>query len=269
MRSFVFLLVLGNILIFALSAGWFGGGAGDGAAAMPAENSEAHVPLSPDRIKIVSRGEPPPIPEQPKQCLDWRNLPAPQVAALEKLAAGNKLLSLIREETQAASASYWAYIPAPTGGKAASEKKALELKTMGVKSYQLVQEGVADLWAISLGVFDSEQAAAEALAAFKKAGVRSARQGVKAETPALFHVRLNGLPNVLAAARKLADPVLPADCTGDGSAPPNRAAGAVSAGPEAAVAVATPVPAPATVVNAVGAVVAPAQSVAAKAVTRP
>ena len=261
MRSLVFLLVLGNILIFALSAGWFGGAAGDGAAATPTDSAEAHVPLSPDRIRIVSRGEPPPIPDAPKQCFDWPSLSTPQVAAVEKLAAGNKLLSLVREETQAAKASYWVFIPAPTGGKAASERKVQELKTLGVKKFQLVQEGVTEQWSISLGDYDSEAAAAEALAALRKIGIRSARHGVKAETPAQFHVRLSGPSNILATARKLVDPAVPVDCTADGDTPPGRANGSAVVSSPADAAQAPPL--------TPAALVAPAQPVVAKTAQRP
>lgn len=212
-RTLVFVLVLGNILVFSLSAGWFGS-AGD-AATTPVEAPEAHVPLSPDRIRIVSRGEPPPIVEPPKQCLEWRDLPSTQIAALEKLAAGNKALSLVRDETQASISSYWVFIPAPAGGRVASEKKANELKTLGIKEFQLVQESTADHWSISLGVYDSEADAAAGLAAFKKSGVRSAKLGLKAETPARFRVRLSGVASALAPARRLSDLAAPGDCEGE------------------------------------------------------
>ena len=208
MRKLVFLLVLGNIVVFALSAGWLGSGEGEAVTA----SGETHQPLSPDRIRIVSRGEPPPLPELPKRCLEWGDLSAAQAGELEKLAGGNKSLGLLREETQAASASYWVFIPAPAGGKAGSEKKAAELKALGIKSFELVQEGGTDRWAISLGVHASEAQAEAALAGLRKAGVRSAKVGIKQQTPARFRIRLTGTEPALAPAQKLGELSAPAEC---------------------------------------------------------
>lgn len=223
-RSLVFLLVFSNLIMFALSAGWFGGGA------TPAAPVPGHQALSPERIRIVSRGEPPPLLPKVRQCVEWKGLAGSQAAAIERAAANHKDLALVREETQAASRSYWVYIPIAKGGRAAGEKKAAELKPLGVKSYRLVEDGADGSWAISLGTYDSEAKARDALAAFKKSGVRSAQHGKNFESPAQFRIRLSGPSESLAAARKLADPVAPVDCSPDGgnavtngAAPPENA----------------------------------------------
>ncbi|HET6719559.1 MAG TPA: SPOR domain-containing protein [Rhodocyclaceae bacterium] len=229
-RSLVFLLVFGNIIVFALSAGWFGGGAA------PSVPVVGHQPLSPERIRIVSRGEPPPLQPKLKQCLEWTALPGSQAAAIEKLAAGLKDLALLREETRAATRSHRVFIPVPKGGKSAGEKKAAELKTLGVKTYRLVEGGSNGAWAVVLGTYDSEDKARDALAAFKKTGVRSAQHDVQVEAPAQFRIRLSGPSEALLAARKLADPVTPAECpaerengAADGAVPDSAPAAAAPA----------------------------------------
>ena len=68
-----------------------------------------------------------------------------------------------------------------------------------------------------LGTYDSDARAREALTAFKKAGVRSARQGIHSEMPAQYRVRLSGTKEALAGFNKPAaagevvkcDPPLP------------------------------------------------------------
>lgn len=205
-RALVFLLVFGNIIVFALSAGWFGG-------AMPSGPVAGHQPLSPERIRIVSRGEPPPLVPKPRQCLEWTALAGAQAAAIEKAVAARQELALVREETRAATRSHRVFIPVPKGGKPAGEKKAAELKTLGVKNYRLVEDGTNGAWAVVLGTYDSELKARDALAAFKKSGVRSAQHELHVDAPAQFRIRLSGPSEALAAAQKLADPVAPAECS--------------------------------------------------------
>lgn len=210
MRSLVFLLVLGNVIIFSLSAGWVGGREGDGMVT-PDESHESHRSLSPDRIRIVSRGDAPPIVEAPKLCLEWSAISAAQATEIEKLIGG-KASSLVREETQAAVASYGVYIPAPPGGKAASEKKVTELKKLGVKQFQLVQEEKEDRWNISLGVYSQEAEAITLLAELKKLGVRSAKVGVVKQMPAVYRLRVIGPEPALLASQKLTGINSPAVC---------------------------------------------------------
>ena len=66
------------------------------------------------------------------------------------------------------------YIP-PQGSKEGAERKAGELKQLGVKNYFIINEGSAQRWGISLGVFKSETSAQSQLASLNKQGVHSAR----------------------------------------------------------------------------------------------
>jgi hypothetical protein len=56
-------------------------------------------------------------------------------------------------------------------------RKAGELKKLGVQDFFVVQEDGENRWAISLGVFRSEEAAQSRLAALRGQGVRTARVG--------------------------------------------------------------------------------------------
>jgi hypothetical protein len=70
--------------------------------------------------------------------------------------------------------SYIVYIP-PQGNKEGADKKASELKALGVTNYFIMSDSQTMKWAISLGVFKTEGAANNQLAALMKQGVRSAR----------------------------------------------------------------------------------------------
>ena len=92
--------------------------------------------------------------------------------ALEPLALGARLAQRRIEET----AGWWVYI-APQGNRQTAAKKALELKNIGIEDYFVVLEEGRWRWAISLGVFKSEEAANSRLAMLRAKGVRTALLG--------------------------------------------------------------------------------------------
>ena len=70
--------------------------------------------------------------------------------------------------------SYMVYIP-PQGSKEGADRKAGELKQLGVTNYFIMNESSPLRWGISLGVFKSETSAQSQLASLNKQGVHSAR----------------------------------------------------------------------------------------------
>lgn len=70
--------------------------------------------------------------------------------------------------------SYMVYIP-PQGSKEGADRKAGELKQLGVTNYFIMNESSPTRWGISLGVFKSESGAQTQLASLNKQGVHSAR----------------------------------------------------------------------------------------------
>ena len=152
--------------------------------------------VQPEKLRIVQESElakvPPPAAPKPKPaappppapppepaplaCLEWGSFsPADAVRAaqrLEPLALGARLAQYRGEET----AGWWVYIP-PQANRAAAQKKAVELKKLGVDEYFVVQEEGRQRWALSLGVFRSEEAAKARLEALRARGVKSAVVG--------------------------------------------------------------------------------------------
>lgn len=235
MRLVVFLLVLANLLFYAFSEGYFG----------RSETPDAHrlaQQVTPERIKIVARGEQPalpspppaapvpvapapapepepPVPEKPEPvpapvpvvnaCSRWDQLPP---------ADADRLVALVAQKFPAFKATrriepgegngWWVYIP-PLADKAAADKKAGELREFGITDYFIVQEAGANRYAISLGVFSSEKGGQDRLAEVKGLGVRSARLSLRPGKDSHVTVDINGPETERPALRKAAAGVLP------------------------------------------------------------
>ena len=109
-------------------------------------------------------------------CTEWGGFSVAEATraeqALEPLALGARLSQRRSEE----KAGWWVFIP-PQGNRPAAQKKTAELKALGIDDYFILQEENNMRWAVSLGVFSSEDAAKARLEALRAKGVRSALTG--------------------------------------------------------------------------------------------
>ncbi|PZR22957.1 MAG: hypothetical protein DI538_28765, partial [Azospira oryzae] len=127
-------------------------------------------------------------------CLAWPDLPAAEADALVALAKKRyPSLTLSRSVVSAEGGSHWVYIP-PLASKADAERKAGELKKLGVTEFFIVTEAGANQYAISLGIFSSEQGAKDQLDSLKAKGVRSAKVGLRGGKTTAVHVEARGDP---------------------------------------------------------------------------
>ena len=117
-------------------------------------------------------------PEAQVACRLVSGLPLTEADAFKAALAG---LSVDIKPVEASS-SYWVHIP-PQPNKAAADKKAAELKALGIKDFYIMQDEGANFLALSLGLFKSEAAANEFLQGMAKRGVKSARIEARAATP--------------------------------------------------------------------------------------
>ena len=180
MRTVFLLVVLVNVLFFAWSR-----------YVAPPEAVADPQPLvrqiEPQKLKVIAPGELPPVAARPApapmvlKCIEWGSFTVADAsqaqAALEPLQLGPRLGQRRTEE----SAGWWVFIP-PQGSRPAAQKKAAELKALAVDDYFVVQEDGPYRWALSLGVFRSEEAAQARLTTLREQGVRSAQVGPR-ETP--------------------------------------------------------------------------------------
>jgi hypothetical protein len=200
-RTFFLLLVLGNVAFFAWSR-----------YIAPADASADPLPLErqiePDKLKVIAPSELPPVSARPAsastvalKCLEWGSFTladAPQAEkALEPLALGARLAQRRTEE----AAGWWVFI-APQGSRPGALKKAGELKALAVDDYFIVQDEGPHRWALSLGVFRTEEAAQARLAALRGLGVRSAQIGARETTVPKVWLQVKGVDGALHARLK-------------------------------------------------------------------
>jgi hypothetical protein len=187
MLKFVFWLLAGvNLLVLAIGQGYLG--------SFRSETRE------PDRLKnqlqaakltllTQEQATAPAVATAPAPVTAETPAPPPSYACTE---VGNFLLADGRRfEAQVAAldlgdrqsrrnvagqdiSSYMVYIP-PQGSKEGADRKAGELKQLGVTNYFIMNESSPLRWGISLGVFKSETSAQSQLATLNKQGVHSAR----------------------------------------------------------------------------------------------
>ena len=146
--------------------------------------------LNPARLKLVSAelATAPLIVELPTvvpemkldavACLQWGTFIAADLGKVEtrlrELSFGPRQS---RQNVQE-NASNMVFIPT-LGSKEAADKKSLELSHLGVRDFYIIQEPSALRWAISLGVFKTEDGARQQLANLLAKGVHSARIGIR------------------------------------------------------------------------------------------
>ncbi len=177
LRTLFLLLLLGNVAFFAWSR-----------YVSPPEASADPQPLErqiePEKLRVVAPTELPPVRPRPAaapvalKCIEWGSFTLADASraekALEPLALGPRLAQRRTEE----NAGWWVFIP-PQGSRPAALKKASELKALGIDDYFVVQEEGPQHWALSLGVFRTEEAAQARLTALRAQGVRSAQVGAR------------------------------------------------------------------------------------------
>lgn len=176
MRTVVVLLLLANLALAGYI--WLDNASGG-------EGVRLKQQVRPDAIKLLSPQEvaalgPAKAAALADVCLEWGPFgEAERVRALadvEALALG-KLLSQRRVES---ATGHWVYLP-PFATKAAADKRAVELRAAGIKDVFVVDGGV-QRFALSLGVFRTEDAANTHLADMARQGVTGAKTGPRPQT---------------------------------------------------------------------------------------
>lgn len=202
MRTLFLLLLLANAGFFAWSR-----------YISPPEASADPLPLArqiePEKMKVVPPAELPPAPRPAAaqaaavalKCVEWGSFTltdAPRAqGALEALQLGTRLAQRRTEE----AAGWWVFIP-PQGSRPAALKKAAELKALSIDDYFVVQDEGPNRWALSLGVFRTEEAAQARLAALRGQGVRSAQVGQRETIVPKVWLQVKGVDNALYAKLK-------------------------------------------------------------------
>ena len=209
MRAIFLLLLAANLALFA----WSNFYASPDSAADP---EPARRQVSPESIRLLAGPElaglpllkPKPAPETQApgaaaggSCAEWGGFSVAESPraeqVLEPLALGARLSQRRSEE----KAGWWVFIP-PQGNRAAAQKKTAELKSLGIDDYFILQEESSMRWAVSLGVFSSEEAAKTRLEALRAKGVRSAQTGERETLVTKIWLQVRGADAALQAKLK-------------------------------------------------------------------
>lgn len=207
MRAFLLLLLLANVAFFAWSN-----------FVSESDTQSDPAPLgrqvAPEKLRILpadalAKAPPaapvpaaaPPVPAPAVMaCTEWGAFAATDATraseALAPLALGARLSQRQVDE----SASWWVYFP-PRPNRQDAQKKADEVKRLGIEDYFIVQDEGPFRFAVSLGVFKTEAAANNRLEALRAKGVKTAQVG-KRET-ALQKTWFQVRPSEEALAAKL------------------------------------------------------------------
>ena len=211
MRLIVFLLVAANLAFFAWAQGYLG----------ERENPDAvrlTQQLEADKLRVLSRDEAPQKSSQAaaaavkpavEKCLAWSGLTVASADQIEVLLEG-RFASLRRaRHVVPETSSWWIFVP-PQSSKADAEKKAAELKRLGAPEFFIVQEPGPHRFAISLGIFSSEQAAEERLESLRSKGVKSAKVAKRTLiSPEQVSLEATGPESMLEEARQSVQQQLP------------------------------------------------------------
>lgn len=144
----------------------------------PAQSPQRPLPagINSDKVNII------PMQESIRvvaRCVELGPLSPQESAAARQMLEARALGELVTSVEASFNDGWWVYIPA-RGSRADSLKRAKELEKLGVRDLHVFDEG-ANRNAISLGVFRTQEAAAEYLADLARRGVRSAKAARQAQ----------------------------------------------------------------------------------------
>lgn len=227
LRVIVIALVFANLLALTIWKGWIGGGA------YPGEPERLSNQLSPERMRLVAevrpaapapvavapaapvlvtpaasdtppQGEtspqpaaPAPVPETsaPPGCVAFGGVSAAQLDEIKARSAGAGPGFKLTESRSGAVSSWWVHVPS-LGSKEAAERKAAEIRKLGVDDLFIVQDPGPAQFAISLGLYKNEVQANRLLESLREKGVRSAQ--VAGRGASVLRVELRGPSDSLA-----------------------------------------------------------------------
>ncbi len=155
-----------------------------------AEAPAAALQIAPEKLKLLAAGVPPPVnraqQDSPQSCFEWGSFGVEDAqraaAALAKLPLAEKQLS-----QRSLTSGYWVHMPA-VRTKAEADKIAAAVKARGVSDLSVVRDGEGR-YTLSLGVFRTEDAAADYLGKLRTKGVRSAVMGPREARNTVFVIR--------------------------------------------------------------------------------
>jgi hypothetical protein len=207
MKLAFLLLVLVNVMLFAWQHGVFGH-YGDGGR----EPERVARQVEPERIRVLTEKDVQALRERARQssgvvdlglaqaCLEFGDFSAAEAARAEKALAALSATIKVNAGLVEAPGWYMVYLP-PFKTLGDAERRAEELRKLGIKDMQVMNENSAMRFAISLGSFRDPNAAKAHLAALEKTGIKGVRIADRPSTVTLTRFQLRDVD--AAAAQQL------------------------------------------------------------------
>lgn len=194
LRFFFWTLLFANALLLAFNAGYLGNWSFDThePQRMKMEQDADRLQLLSAKAAIVLNEAPAEKKEELIACLEVGNFAQTEALGFEEKLRQLSLGDRQSKASVAEVASNMVYIP-PLGSKEGADKKAAELRRIGITDFFIVQDQSDMRWGISLGVFKTEEAAKAHLANLSNKGVRSARIGPRSVSATKFSYQLRAL----------------------------------------------------------------------------
>lgn len=202
LKFFFSMLLLANAVLFAYQQGALDD-------LLPSGHEPARIgnQINADKVRLIpapeAKPEPAPPPavqpvaaaapkEEPLVCAEVGNFTADDAkrfgTQLEALALGERVSQRAIQEV----ASHMVFIP-PQPDRAGAERKAEQLRQLGINDFFIIQDNSPLRWGISLGVFKQEDAARAHLARLSQQGVRTARIGQRSVSSSMVAFQLRDI----------------------------------------------------------------------------
>ena len=190
LKLIFWLLLLANAALFAMQKGYLGAFYSDGR-----EPARIGKQLQADKIKLVASDATPAATAAasasapaasapaaadlaPVACTEIGNFSASEARRFSsQLAERMPNLKFVRREIQEV-ASHMVYLPS-LGSKEAADKKADEVRRLGINDFFVIQDSSALRYGISLGIFKTDEAAQKQVASLAKRGLSGAKVGTR------------------------------------------------------------------------------------------
>jgi hypothetical protein len=197
MRLLVLLLLLANVGLFAWSR-----------YAPQLASTESHLiaqQIHPEAIRLLTPLQLADAGERAGDargtaCLEWGAFSPGDVARAH--AALEQLGPRVSERRVEDEAGWWVYMQ-PQGTRQAANEKVAELKRLGIDDYFMVQDDPRLRFAISLGVYRTEQGAKARLEQLRARGVRTAQVAPRTTSASRVFLQVRDIPEQ--AKAKLAE----------------------------------------------------------------
>ncbi len=194
LRFFFWIFLILNALLLALNFGFLGNWSSD-----VREPLRMKYEKNADKIKLMNaNAAQDSIETHTKKmtpvlaCLELSGFSVADSKSFDEKIKSLALAERLTRTELAEVASNMVYLPS-LGSKDAAEKKAAQIRKLGVTEFYVVQDQTPLRWGISLGVFKTPEAAKAHLANLVKKGLKEAKLAPRTVTAAKINYRLENL----------------------------------------------------------------------------